>query len=217
MEQAPRQPVPIFPLPDTVLFPQAVLPLHVFELRYRTMVRDALSGERLIVIALLKPGWERDYLGSPEYFPLGCLARFEEVEWLPDDRYHLRLLGLARVRLRDPVRDYLYRAAPVDLLPEAPYPEDDPLVVMEKQALLAACARLSAAVPPEQRAPVPGPGLPYVTLVNAVCTGLALDPLEKLALLELDSVIERGRRLRTLLENLLVPPPEPGAPGGEHN
>ena len=73
METAPTQPVPVFPLPTVVLFPHAVVPLHIFELRYRTMVRDALSGERVIALALLKPGWEREYHASPEFHALGCL------------------------------------------------------------------------------------------------------------------------------------------------
>ena len=60
MKVTPKHPVPVFPLPDLVLFPHVILPLHVFELRYRTMVRDALSGERVIALALLKPGWEGD-------------------------------------------------------------------------------------------------------------------------------------------------------------
>ena len=49
---------PIFPLPNVVLFPNALLPLHIFEPRYRQMTADALEGERLIAMALLRPGWE---------------------------------------------------------------------------------------------------------------------------------------------------------------
>jgi hypothetical protein len=86
-------PVPVFPLPGIVLFPGTTLPLHVFELRYRTMVRDALSGGRQLAMAVLKPGWELDYYGSPEFHDLGCLVRFDEVEWLPNDCYDLRVTG----------------------------------------------------------------------------------------------------------------------------
>jgi hypothetical protein len=53
--------LPIFPLPNVVLFPNVFLPLHVFEPRYRSMVADALTTDRLIGMALLKPGWEQDY------------------------------------------------------------------------------------------------------------------------------------------------------------
>src|SRR5437867_1357889 len=97
VQSAPKNPVPVFPLPGVVLFPHAILPLHIFELRYRTMVREALSGERMIAVALLKPGWERDYYGSPEFHELGCLARFQEVEWLPNDCYDLKVVGISRV------------------------------------------------------------------------------------------------------------------------
>ena len=53
--------VPLFPLPDAVLFPNALLPLMIFEPRYRQMVADALAGDGLIAMALLKPGWEDSY------------------------------------------------------------------------------------------------------------------------------------------------------------
>src|SRR5512143_995211 len=142
VEIVPKQPVPVFPLPDVVLFPHAVVPLHIFELRYRTMLRDALAGERLIAMALLKPGWEHDYFGSPAFHPLGCLGRCEAVEWLPDERYDIRLLGLARVRFGATEREFPYRQARVEVLPEAPYTEDDPLVASERSALLDVYRRL---------------------------------------------------------------------------
>ena len=211
----PRQPVPVFPLPNVVLFPHAVVPLHVFELRYRTLVRDALSGERLIALALLKPGWEREYHGSPEFHALGCLARFEEVEWLPDDCYDLKLLGLSRVRLGAPVREYPYRAVRVELLPEAPYSEDDAVVKSERHALLGLYRRLAG---PPERAPEeggPGDGLPFVSLVNGVCMAAPLEAEERLGLLALDSVVERGHRVCELAARRL----RPGGPAdrGEHN
>jgi len=60
-----RGTIPVFPLPDLVFFPHATLPLHIFEPRYREMTEDALRGDRLIAMALLKPGWERAYDGNP--------------------------------------------------------------------------------------------------------------------------------------------------------
>src|SRR5262245_53587958 len=52
--------IPLFPLPNLVLFPHILQPLHIFEPRYRKMVADALTSERLLALALLKPGWERE-------------------------------------------------------------------------------------------------------------------------------------------------------------
>ena len=146
MPSVPKHPVPVFPLPGIVLFPHTTMPLHVFELRYRTMVRDALSEERMIALALLKSGWEQDYYGSPEFHPLGCLARFEEVEWLPNDCYDLKVQGVARVRFTRIVKEFPYRAARVEMLPQDPYTEDDPLIEMEKEALAATFERLLVAL-----------------------------------------------------------------------
>jgi Lon protease-like protein len=211
----PRQPVPVFPLPNVVLFPHAVVPLHVFELRYRTMVRDALAGERLIALALLKPGWEGEYHGSPAFHGLGCLARFEEVEWLPDGCYDLKLLGLSRVRLGAPVREYPYRAVRVELLPEAPCTEDDPVVRSERRVLLDLYRRLVAWPERQAEGGVLGDDLPFVSLVNGVCMVAPLEAVERLALLALDSVVERGHRACELIARRLRPRGQ--AEPGEYN
>ena len=215
METEPRQPVPVFPLPNVVLFPHAIVPLHVFELRYRTLVRDALSGERLVALALLKPGWECEYHGSPAFHELGCLARVEEVEWLPDGCYDLRLLGLSRVRLGTPVREHPYRAVRVELLPEAPCTEDDPVVMSERRVLLDLYRRLAGW--PERQVEGGGSGddLPFVSLVNGVCMVAPLEVEERLGLLALDSIVERGHRACELIARRL----RHGGPAGpgEHN
>jgi Lon protease-like protein len=215
METEPRQPVPVFPLPNVVLFPHAVVPLHVYELRYRILVRDALAGERLIALALLRPGWEAEYHGSPAFHDLGCLARFEAVEWLPDGCYELKLLGLSRVRLGAPVREHPYRAVRVELLPEAPYSEDDPVVRSEQRALRDLYRRLVGRPEGPVGGSGPGAGLSFVSLVNGVCMAAPLDAGERLGLLALDSVVERGHRACELIAHRLHPG-GPSAPG-EHN
>ena len=188
--------MPVFPLPGLVLFPHALLALHVFELRYRTMVREALSGERSLAIAMLKPGWERDYHGSPEFHELGTLARFEDVEWLPDDCYDLHLRGVQRVRFGRQVREFPYRCCVVEAVEQPPYGEDDPLTQMARQSLIEHCQRmlpLGAEVwlsPPAHAADAT-----YETVVHTIAQALRLPGEEKLALLATDSVIERGRRL----------------------
>lgn len=223
MEFAPKRPVPVFPLPRLLLFPHTILPLHVFELRYRTMVREALSGERLIAIAQLLPGYEGDYHGSPPFHPLGCLARFEEVEWLPNDCYDLRVLGLARVRFERIVKEFPYRAAQVSLVPQAPYTEDDPLVQMEKAALRETCTRWLRKVAELSGAEAsdgPSAALHYEVLVNGACMLMGAAHADHLELLEMDSVIERGRRVRELMEARLaggLEPPRGGSEPGDRN
>src|SRR5437763_5081870 len=86
----------LFPLPNLVLFPHVVQPLHVFEPRYRQMTADALAGDRLIALALLKSGWEDDYDAQPPIHGVGCLGRVAAEQLLPDGRYNLLLRGLSR-------------------------------------------------------------------------------------------------------------------------
>jgi len=62
--------VRLFPLPNLVLFPHVVQPLHIFEARYRQLMTDTLAGDRLITMALLRPGWEEDYGKRPPIFPV---------------------------------------------------------------------------------------------------------------------------------------------------
>ena len=217
VEFAPHHPVAVFPLPDVVLFPHAALPLHIFELRYRTMVREALSAGRLITLAVLKPGWEKEYRDAPEYHALGCLAHIDDVEWLPNDCYDLRVIGLTRVRIGRPVIEYPYRSARVELVPQAPYPEDDPLVEIERQALAAACQhwRDGVVMPGEHAPDAACAEGRYEALVNAAAMGLGVPAAEKLAWLSLDSVLERGRQVRECLERRLRAPqaPRPHTPG----
>src|SRR5213596_3395375 len=81
--------LPLFPLPNVVLFPNVFLPLHIFEPRYREMVADALASDRLIGMVLLRPGWERDYEGRPPVYPIGCSGVITHAERLHDGRYDI--------------------------------------------------------------------------------------------------------------------------------
>ena len=200
---APRQPVPVFPLPGVVLFPHAELALHIFELRYRTMVRDALSGERVIAMATLEPGWELDYQGSPSFHAVGCIARFEEVVWLPNDRYDLRVRGSDRVRFGRVAREFPYRACEVELDPEAPYSEDDPLALLARQGLLEERTRLAPLGTEVWLAPPTLDGTePLATVTSVLATTIRLPAEAKLALLAEDHVPERARLLREHMRRL---------------
>ena len=91
----------IFPLPQITLFPGAVLPLHVFEPRYREMVKAALAGRRFIALARLKPGFERDYAGRPPVFEVCGVGAIESCSERSDGRFDLTLRGLARARIQE--------------------------------------------------------------------------------------------------------------------
>ena len=107
--------VPIFPLSNVVLFPNVLLPLHIFEQRYRKMVEDALNGEKIITIALLKPGWENEYYKTPNIFNVACMGRIVSTEYFDDGRSNIVLYGLKRVELVDIEQDLPYRVANVKI------------------------------------------------------------------------------------------------------
>lgn len=111
---------PLFPLPSVALFPHVLLPLHIFEARYRQMTADALDGDSLIAMATLQPGWEarsdKDVL--PIYDTV-CLGRIIANEKVEDGRYYLVLQGLIRAKIvEEEPSDRLYRVARLELRPD---------------------------------------------------------------------------------------------------
>jgi uncharacterized protein len=89
----------LFPLPDLVMFPHVMQPLHIFEPRYRELLNDALDGDGLIAMSVLAPGWEVDYEGRPAVLPHVCLGKVVTHQRLPDGRYNIMLLGSRRARI----------------------------------------------------------------------------------------------------------------------
>lgn len=117
--------VPLFPLPNVVLFPRAVLPLHIFEERYKDMTADALAGPRLVAMALLRPGWETQYYGRAPVHPVVCVGRILTHEKLRDGKYNFLLQGQVRARI---VREHCgrpYRQVELEELPRPPFLEID--------------------------------------------------------------------------------------------
>ena len=133
----------VFPLPSAVLFPHSVLPLHIFEPRYRDLVRDALAGDGVMALGGLQPGWEGKYSGRPPLAPLLCVGTILWHEEVEEGRYNLLLQGVCRGRvLHELPERKLYREVQVQLLPDAAYagPEEEPL----RQAVF----ELAGRVPP---------------------------------------------------------------------
>ena len=111
--------LPLFPLPNVVLFPNTLLHLHIFEKRYRRMLRDSLQGERMIGMAVLKPGWEEHYSGNPDIYPNACLGTILKHEPLADGKSNILLLGLKRVRIKDIISPRPYRTAAVEVMEDS--------------------------------------------------------------------------------------------------
>jgi len=108
--------IPLFPLSTVVLFPHTLLPLHIFESRYKQMIMDVAEQEKIIGMALLKPGWEKGYLGNPEVFDVMGMGRIVNIAPLEEGRYNIVLYGLRRVKVVEMVKETPYRAARVEIL-----------------------------------------------------------------------------------------------------
>ncbi|WNG30826.1 ATP-dependent protease [Cystobacter fuscus] len=135
------QALKVFPLPSAVLLPHAVLPLHIFEPRYRALVRDALAGDKVMALAQLEPGWEGQYGERPPLHPMMCAGLIIWHEELPDGRYNILLQGVCRARLLAELPpDKLYREVRVHPLPDPVYqgPEEERL----RQAVLDLAGRV---------------------------------------------------------------------------
>jgi Lon protease-like protein len=116
----------LFPLPNLVLFPHVMQPLHIFETRYRDMTAEALAGDRLIAMVLLRPGWEADYAGNPAIHDFACLGKIVADQKVADGRYNILLRGLSRIRIvRELQHDKLFRKAQVELVSETSLPGSD--------------------------------------------------------------------------------------------
>ncbi len=91
--------LPLFPLPGVVFLPNTVVPLHVFEARYRDLVTDCLTGDCLMGIPTLQTGWENDYDGHPPVHAIAGVGQIVEHHRFPDGRYNIAVKGLGRVRI----------------------------------------------------------------------------------------------------------------------
>lgn len=127
---------PVFPLPGVVLFPRLALPLHIFEPRYRQMTQDALAGDRLIAMALLKPGWEPRYYERPEIHPTVCVGEIIEDRRRPDGTFDILLCGVSRARVIEEVPDpKLYRRARLELVADREEGLDPDTAAERREAL----------------------------------------------------------------------------------
>ena len=184
--------LPLFPLPDVVLFPEMPLPLHIFEPRYRQMVADARGGEGMIGMVLLKPGWEATYYGRPAVFPIGCAGRIEQYEALPDGRYNIVLRGTTRFTIVDePPGPTPYRRGRITARDEQ---GDEATLQAVRNELIDAIEKSA------EHVVLLHDHLPPALFVNALCQSLDLQPVERQSLLDCDDRAIRCRRLIDLLE-----------------
>ena len=188
--------IPIFPMPNVVLFPAVFLPLHIFEARYRQMLSDALRGDRIIGISLLKRQESNDDAPAAVY-PIGCAGLISHAEELPNGRSNIVLRGIQRFRIGWEEHERTYRRAHIEPLPEKASEAirtNAHETRTQLETLLA--GRLETLDGPRM---VPG-GMGDEDLVNTLSQYLDLEPVEKQALLERDDIASRSQALIDLIQ-----------------
>jgi len=212
---------PLFPLPNIAFFPHVLMPLHIFEPRYRQMTVDALETDRYIAMAQLKPGFDETApFEEPEIFDVVCLGQIAAEERLGDGRYFLMLQGLARARvLSEESSDLPYRVGRLELLPDRaiiPSPIDriarrEQLVELFQSRFpkVDMSAILKAAVDP-----IVSLGL----VCDVMASALGLPPEQTQEILAADDIDERSEivleRLRETVGQPSAPGIHPNAPSG---
>jgi len=121
-EDSVRKVVPLFALPHVWLFPYVILPLHIFEERYKQMIQDILDGPGRIVLGTVQEGFEDDMAGAPPVYPIAGLGEIGRHEQLPDGRFNILLVGLRRVRIQEVSGEAPYREVEIEPVHEIPVP-----------------------------------------------------------------------------------------------
>jgi Lon protease-like protein len=194
----------VFPLPQLVLFPHVHLPLHVFEPRYRALLEDAMARDRRFVMAILKPGYEDNYYGNPEVYPLACAGRVVKHQELPDGCSDLVLRGERVVHLEEFVNDSPFRVARLRVEPDDDAFGRPPALeerLGELRALLdRACPGAAGAL--ESRLltrPEQDGGLEFL---HTLASSFPVPVEQKLEWLAAAGTMERWHRIREVLENV---------------
>jgi hypothetical protein len=190
--------IPVFPLPNVVLFPDVMLPLHIFEPRYRQMVREANAKKPpLIGMALLRGNWQEQYEGRPDIFPVCCAGEMVRVSPMPDGRFNILLRGVRECRIKEELHEpgKLYRECAIEWLKLEPQPLASALR-QELNRLLEGYLQKNETVQKFLTDPTVGDDF----FVNFFAFHLDLLPIEKQSLLEAPSIPVRATLLRDMLD-----------------
>ncbi|AFY79694.1 MAG: LON peptidase substrate-binding domain-containing protein [Hydrococcus sp. C42_A2020_068] len=184
--------LPLFPLPEVVLFPGRPLPLHIFEFRYRMMMNTILEDDRRFGVLMVDP------IGG-EIAKVGCCAEVIRFQRLPDDRMKILTLGQQRFRVLEYVREKPYRVGLVEWIEDEPPTEDLRPLARDVEKLLRDVVHLSAKLI-DQKIELPDdlPSLP-LELSYWVAGNLYGVASEQQTLLEMQDTMARLQRESEIL------------------
>lgn len=199
--------IPLFPLPGMVFIPYTVLPLHVFEPRYRDLVDDAMAGNKYLAVPRLRPGWESNYEASPDVFPVMGFGKILRYEPLADGRANIVLLGLGRLRIRHEMKpDCLYRVVEGSLLADD-VPDGGVQVLSARVARLRMMLAQIVGGRPEltdRVAPMMHKEMDAIPFINSLAHLILPDVEARQKYLEMDKVVGRIEVVETLLAGALT-------------
>lgn len=198
--------LPIFPLPSVAFFPATLLPLHVFEPRYRELVQHCMAGNRVMGVPQLGEGWQDDYDGNPPLTPTMGVGRVVRARELPDGRYNIILFGLGRARIdQELTSSHGFRVVRATPVPDLGTPADFDERIAEAVVL----AR--ALMPNDPLGPsfleILEAGLSPVPLVDTLAHVVLDDPEQRQDYLEqLDPGVRAAQVSQALLERMATRP-----------
>jgi Lon protease-like protein len=202
--QPPRR-LPIFPLPNVLLFPNMVLPLHIFEERYKRMVNDCLQGDRFLGLFLLQRGWE-EAEATPTPYQVGGMGQITRAARYPNGSMDILLSGLSRVRVLRYVQEKPYLIGEVEMWPDEP--DDSEGVQALTRRMVGVFERFVTLKAGEGHELLKNLKLlaSPIDLLHLVVTNIPLDVHQKQEIMNLRPIDERITMMITLLNRELSAP-----------
>jgi Lon protease-like protein len=195
--------IPLFPLPGLVYYPGRLLPLHVFEERYRELMRDVLAADKRFAMAVFRPGWEPQYEERPAIFPIVCIGTVAKYRQLPDGRYVLHLRGDQRAKVLEEKVGKPYRVGVVVPIAEEPLQngqQESVLTALERK-IIELCGR--PILPPYDPSLTAPPSLTAIDIADEATMRLPFPIEKKIELSSIPNHVDRIAALVRALEELI--------------
>lgn len=189
---------PIFPLPDFVLFPKTGHSFHIFEQRYKEMIKDALASDRFITLALLKEGWKDDYEGDPDFYNIGTLAYIFKAKEQSNGDYNITVMGMHKVEINEATKTHSYRRGAMTIQSEIVHWGSETADREELERLFTRFLNLSDSEADLDQ--FVNPLINPEMLTNLICAVMPIASVEQQKMLELPDVGLRNDILRRFIE-----------------
>ncbi len=197
--------IPVFPLPNVTFFPRTLLPLHVFEPRYRKMISACLAGDRMLGVALLREGWQKDYFGRPPIHRTFGVGKIIDHEELNDGCFNIMVEGLWRVRLINEFEGTDFRAGHVAVLQDGPIDQIHDDIALVHRDLIDDCDKLSELLPEYQETLRNVWGVhPHPCVAgDMLAASIVIDSYDRQSILEEPDPLRRMQLVAIQIKNIL--------------